>query len=169
MRFLAWKNTAVLAEYDDPRVRARSLPQAMDDVALLRCIARGDRTAFAELFQRLQHPLFGYLMTLALDQPAAEELLGETCMEIWRQAARFDGRIAVNVWAFSLARHRVIIRRKVDETLQKLTDSLEQAFSALGDTFRDPQFGEQTRKAASSLSDALNATFAEASERFRKK
>ena len=59
--------------------------------------------------------------------------------------------------------------RKVDETLQKLTDSLEQAFSALGDTFRDPQFGEQTRKAANSLSDALNATFAEASERFRKK
>ena len=60
-------------------------------------------------------------------------------------------------------------RRKVDETLQKLTDSLEQAFSALGDTIRDPQFGEQSKKAASSLSDALNATFAEASERFRKK
>jgi hypothetical protein len=60
-------------------------------------------------------------------------------------------------------------RRKVDEALQKLTDSLEQAFSALGDVIRDPQFGEQTKKAAGSLSDALNATFAEASERFKKK
>jgi hypothetical protein len=60
-------------------------------------------------------------------------------------------------------------RRKVDDALQKLTDSLEQAFSALGDAIRDPQFGEQTRKAANSLSDALNATFAEASDRFRKK
>jgi hypothetical protein len=60
-------------------------------------------------------------------------------------------------------------RRKVDEALQKLTDSLEQAFSALGDAVRDPQFGEQTKKAAGSLSDALTATFAEASERFRKK
>ena len=60
-------------------------------------------------------------------------------------------------------------RRKVDDALQKLTESLEQAFSALGDTIRDPQFGEQTKKAASSLSDALNATFAEASERFRKR
>jgi len=58
-------------------------------------------------------------------------------------------------------------RRKVDDALQKLTESLDQAFSALGDAIRDPQFGEQTRKAASSLSDALNATFAEASERFR--
>jgi hypothetical protein len=60
-------------------------------------------------------------------------------------------------------------RRKVDDALQKLTDALDQAFSALGDAVRDPQVGEQTRKAAGSLSDALNATFAEASERFRKK
>jgi hypothetical protein len=60
-------------------------------------------------------------------------------------------------------------RRKVDDALQKLTESLDQAFSALGDAIRDPQFGEQARKAASSLSDALNATFAEASERFRKR
>jgi hypothetical protein len=60
-------------------------------------------------------------------------------------------------------------RRKVDDALQKLTESLDQAFSALGDAIRDPQFGEQTKKAAGSLSDALTATFAEASERFRKK
>jgi hypothetical protein len=60
-------------------------------------------------------------------------------------------------------------RRKVDDALQKLTEALDQAFSALGDAVRDPQVGEQTRKAAGSLSDALTATFAEASERFRKK
>jgi hypothetical protein len=60
-------------------------------------------------------------------------------------------------------------RRRVDDALQKLTEALDQAFSALGDAVRDPQVGEQTRKAASSLSDALTATFAEASERFRKK
>jgi hypothetical protein len=60
-------------------------------------------------------------------------------------------------------------RRKVDETLERLRDSLEQAFSALGDAVRDPEVGEQTKKAAGSLSDALNATFAEASERFRRR
>ena len=60
-------------------------------------------------------------------------------------------------------------RRKVDEALDKLRDSLEQAFSALGDAVRDPQVGEQTKKAATSLSDALTATFSEASERFKKR
>jgi hypothetical protein len=60
-------------------------------------------------------------------------------------------------------------RRKVDDALEKLRDSLDQAFSALGDAVRDPQVGEQTKKAAGSLSDAVNATFSEASERFRRR
>jgi hypothetical protein len=60
-------------------------------------------------------------------------------------------------------------RRKVDDALEKLREALDQAFSALGDAVRDPRVGEQTKKAAGSLSDALTATFAEASERFRKK
>src|SRR5262245_22559075 len=60
-------------------------------------------------------------------------------------------------------------RRKLDEAREKPRDSLDQAFSALGDAVRDPNVGEQTKKAATSLSEALTATFSEASERFRKK
>jgi formiminotetrahydrofolate cyclodeaminase len=60
-------------------------------------------------------------------------------------------------------------KRKVDEALRQLADSLDQAFTALGDAIRDPQFGDQTKKAAGSLSDAMAATFAELSERFRSK
>ncbi|MDQ7246535.1 RNA polymerase sigma factor [Dongia sedimenti] len=108
MRLLARKNTTAPAGCDD--LRARASRQAADDIALLQCTAGGDRTAFAQLCRRLQHPLFGYLMIVAGDRAAAEELLGETWIEIWRQAARFDGRVAVNVWAFSLAQHRVIRR-----------------------------------------------------------
>jgi hypothetical protein len=58
-------------------------------------------------------------------------------------------------------------RRKVDDALRQLADSLDQAFTALGDAIRDPQFGEQSRKAAGSLSDAVSATFAEVSDRVR--
>jgi hypothetical protein len=58
-------------------------------------------------------------------------------------------------------------RRKVDDALRQLAESLDQAFTALGDAIRDPQFGEQTRKAAGSLSDAMSTTFAEVSERVR--
>jgi hypothetical protein len=60
-------------------------------------------------------------------------------------------------------------RRKVDAALRDLTASLDQAFTALGDAVRDPEFGAKTKKAADSLSDALSATFAEVSGRFRSK
>jgi len=58
-------------------------------------------------------------------------------------------------------------RRKVEDALRQLADSLDQAFSALGDAIRDPEFGEQTKKAANSLNDALSTTFAGVSERLR--
>ena len=58
-------------------------------------------------------------------------------------------------------------RRKVEDALRQLADSLDQAFTAVGDAVRDPEFGEQAKKAAGSLSDALSSTFAEVSERFK--
>jgi hypothetical protein len=60
-------------------------------------------------------------------------------------------------------------RRKVEDALRDLRESLDQAFTTLGDAVRDPEFGAQTKKAADSLSNALSATFAEVSERFRSK
>jgi hypothetical protein len=58
-------------------------------------------------------------------------------------------------------------RRKVEDALHRLRSSLDEAFTALGDAVRDPEFGQQSKKAAASLSDALSATFAEVSERIR--
>jgi hypothetical protein len=60
-------------------------------------------------------------------------------------------------------------QRKVEDALRQLRDSLDQAFTTLGEAIRDPEFGEQSKKAASSLSDAMAATFAEVSERFKRR
>jgi hypothetical protein len=58
-------------------------------------------------------------------------------------------------------------RRKVEDALHQLSGSLDEVFTALGDAVRDPEFGQQSKKAAASLSDALSATFAEVSERIK--
>jgi hypothetical protein len=96
--------------------------------------------------------------------------------EAWEQVGRDFGDLGRQVRQRYEQRERVgeeapaaADRRKVDEALRQLTESLDQAFTALGDAIRDPQFGEQTKKAAGSLSDAMSATFAELSERFRSK
>jgi RNA polymerase sigma-70 factor (ECF subfamily) len=87
------------------------------EVALLQRVAAGDRNAFAELYRRLQRPLFGYLMKLVRERELVEDVLNETMMEVWRQAARFEGRSSVNTWVFSIAHHRAVSRlRKRRET-----------------------------------------------------
>jgi RNA polymerase sigma-70 factor (ECF subfamily) len=87
------------------------------EVALLQRVAAGDRDAFSELYRRLQRPLFGYLMKLVREREMVEDVLNETMMEVWRQAARFEGRSSVNTWVFSIAHHRAVSRlRKRRET-----------------------------------------------------
>jgi RNA polymerase sigma-70 factor (ECF subfamily) len=96
---------------------ARSKMEGQNEAALLQRVAGGDRDAFAELYRRLQRPLFGYLMKLVRDREMVEDVLNETLMEVWRQAARFEGRSSVNTWVFSIAHHRAVSRlRKKRET-----------------------------------------------------
>jgi len=58
-------------------------------------------------------------------------------------------------------------RKAVEDALRKLADSLDLAFTAVGDAVRDPAFGEETRRAAASLGEALSATFGEVSDDLR--
>jgi RNA polymerase sigma-70 factor (ECF subfamily) len=91
------------------------------EVVLLQKIAGGDQDAFAELYGRLQRPLFGYLMKLVREREMVEDVLNETLMEVWRQAARFEGRSSVNTWVFSIAHHRAVskLRKKRESSLDE--------------------------------------------------
>jgi hypothetical protein len=60
-------------------------------------------------------------------------------------------------------------RRKLDEAVQAVTRQLDQAFKALGDTFRDPEGKQQLNRAVRSLGDALSTTFNDAGEEIRKR
>jgi len=103
--------------------RGKGSGDGSGDVALLQRVANGDRTAFAELYRRLQRPLFGYLMKLVREREMVEDVLSETMMEVWRQAARFEGRASVNTWVFSIAHHRAVsrLRKKRESALDEET------------------------------------------------
>jgi RNA polymerase sigma-70 factor (ECF subfamily) len=100
---------------------ARTKAEGQNEAVLLQRVAGGDRDAFAELYRRLQRPLFGYLMKLVRDREMVEDVLNETLMEVWRQAARFEGRSSVNTWVFSIAHHRAVskLRKKRETSLDE--------------------------------------------------
>lgn len=59
-------------------------------------------------------------------------------------------------------------RSRLDEALQAATEQIDQAFTALGDTLRDPAAKEQIRAASRSLGSALEKTFTEVSDEIRR-
>lgn len=59
-------------------------------------------------------------------------------------------------------------QRKLDDAVGDVTDVLDRAFTALGDTIRDEQAREDLKLAAKALGDALAVTVTEAGEQVRK-
>ncbi|HET9722400.1 MAG TPA: hypothetical protein VFR44_01010 [Actinomycetota bacterium] len=60
-------------------------------------------------------------------------------------------------------------KRKIEEAVSTLTRQLDQAFTSLGDTIRDPQAKDDLKLAARSVGDALTVTFQEVSGEIRKR
>lgn len=73
---------------------------------LLQRLCQGDRSAFAEIIERYQNPLFGYLGRMGLSQAEAEEIAQETFLRVWQNVGQYDPqRAAFSTWLFTIARH----------------------------------------------------------------
>jgi RNA polymerase sigma-70 factor (ECF subfamily) len=81
----------------------------VDIKLLLRRIDQGDRSAFAELVEHFQRPLFGYLGRMGLRQGQAEEVAQDTFLRAWQNLSHYDqARAAFSTWLFTMARHLAI-------------------------------------------------------------
>ena len=104
-----------------------SSPAATDE-ALLQTIARGDRDAMHTLFARHRIKVFRFLQRIVRNESTAEDLAGEVFLDVWRNAARFEGRAAVATWILAIARFKALstLRRRrecaLDETAAGLIE-----------------------------------------------
>jgi RNA polymerase sigma-70 factor (ECF subfamily) len=91
---------------------------------------RGDRDAFAFLFNHFAPRVKSYLLRLGASQEAAEELAQETLMIVWRRAGAFDpGRAAASTWIFTIARNlRIDIARR--EARERARDQASEVMDA---------------------------------------
>jgi RNA polymerase sigma-70 factor (ECF subfamily) len=72
---------------------------------LVELIGGGDKRAFAALFEVYGPRIFRYAVRLIGDTGKAEEVTNDTMMEVWKSAARFEGRSSVSTWIIGIARH----------------------------------------------------------------
>jgi RNA polymerase sigma-70 factor (ECF subfamily) len=90
-----------------------------DPAALMARVARGDKEAFAALYDVLAPTVFGTVRRVIRDPALSEEVTQEVFVEVWRQAARFDSaRGGVRGWAGTIAHRRAIDRVRSEVALR---------------------------------------------------
>lgn len=88
-------------------------------------LRRGDPGALAAVIARYQHRLYRYLLRLAREPAAAEDLFQQTWLRVMEKIGRYDTRRSFEAWLFSVA-HNIAMdfwRAKRGESLDVATDS----------------------------------------------
>jgi RNA polymerase sigma-70 factor (ECF subfamily) len=82
-----------------------------DPSELLVLVARGDRDAFAALYDVVSGPVLGLVTSVLRDPAQSEEVTQEVLVEVWRTAARFrPDRGSAMTWVMTLAHRRAVDR-----------------------------------------------------------
>jgi len=127
--------------------------QASDtsDVALLRSISAGDKHAMQTLFACHNVRVFRFLLRFVADRAAAEDLVSEVFLDVWRQAGRFKGRSQVTTWLLAIARYKAL------STLQRrsIEELGEDVAAAIEDPHDNPEVMNQNRQTSEILLNCL--------------
>jgi RNA polymerase sigma-70 factor (ECF subfamily) len=89
---------------------------------MMRLVARiraGDQQALSELYDRYSKVVYGVALRILHDTGAAEELLQDIFLQLWRKSDAFDSsKGSLAAWLAVIARHRSIdrVRQRHPET-----------------------------------------------------
>lgn len=106
---------------------------------LLGACARGDRRAFERLYHSVAPRLHGVALRCVGRRELAEEVVQESFVRIWHNAARYDASLSAPLtWMINIARHLAIdlLRKRREEPLsdqeaEALADAGPSAFEQL--------------------------------------
>jgi RNA polymerase sigma-70 factor (ECF subfamily) len=102
-----------------PAIEAQPPADDVGEQALIQRIAQGDRRAFESLFTQYGERVFRYAYRLISNTTKAEEVTNDVMLEVWKNAARFEGRSKVSTWLLGITRHLALnaVRRKQLDTV----------------------------------------------------
>ena len=131
--------------------------QSTSDEVLIGRIANGDRLAMQVLYARHHVRVYRFVLRFVRNEAAAEDLISEVFLDVWRQAGRFEGRSTVSTWLLAIARFKALsaLRRRPDEELD------EETASAIEDPADDPGTALEKRDKSAIIRKCLMGLSAE--------
>ncbi len=94
------------------------------DRDLIGRVARGDRDAFAVIYQRYSRRIGGYLWKMLRDHELVDEALNDTMMVVWEKAAEFNFRSRLSTWMLGIA-HNKGLKLLAKRTRRQSTEGVE--------------------------------------------
>jgi len=128
---------------------------ATADAVLINRIALGDRRAMQVLFARHNVRVYRFLARIVGDRSAAEDLVSDVFLDVWRKAGQFEGRSQVSTWLLAIAHYKALTHLR-QRTMDYLDDDTAKG---LEDPADDPSehvakkdLGTQLRRCLTQLS-----------------
>ncbi len=89
--------------------RATDYGEASNDMRLVARIRAGDQQAMSELYDRYGKVVYAVALRVLQDTAAAEDVLQDVFMQLWRNPDAFDAsRGSLGAWLSVISRHRSI-------------------------------------------------------------
>lgn len=132
-------------------VRPHAASHGTPDEALVALIAQRDKGALQALYSRHHVRVYRFALRFLNDEAAAEDIVSEVFIDVWRQAERFERRSQVSTWLFAIARNKalsILRRRSVEELDDEVAEFIE-------DPSDSPEAAMQKKQRASVLQDCL--------------
>ena len=99
---------------------------------LLKRSARGDTTAFAELYDATAARVHGLALRVVRDPAQAEEVTQEVFLEAWRQAGRYDAdRGSALAWLMTITHRKAVDRVRSAEASTRRESTYEHAHRSI--------------------------------------
>ncbi len=133
------------------------LMQTTSDEVLIGRIANGDRLAMQVLFARHHIRVYRFVLRMVRNEAAAEDLISEVFLDVWRQAEKFERRSTVLTWMLGIARFKALsaLRRRGDEQLD------DETAGAIEDQADDPEIALAKKDKGAVLRQCLTRLSAE--------
>jgi RNA polymerase sigma-70 factor (ECF subfamily) len=129
--------------------------QATADGVLINHIASGDKHAMKALFARHNVRVYRFLARLIGDRTAAEDLVSDVFLDVWRKAGQFEGRSQVSTWLLAIAHYKALTHLR-QRTMDHLDDDTAQGIEDPGDNpaahVEKKDTGAQVRRCLTQLS-----------------
>lgn len=132
---------------------------AEQEAELVQRVAGGDRAAFRVLLEQHQRPLSAYARRMLGEADGANDVVQETFLRLWTEAARFDGSKArLTTWLHNIARNLCIDSFRKGSRIN---------YSDEPGTIEDDRSGPQQSRESAEQQAALRAAIAALPERQR--